>query len=383
MTASQQEFCLANAQVVTTDYVMTGAVHIFGDKIAEITEGDAVPVGATDCGGDLILPGLIEVHTDNLERHLEPRPQVKLPHVSAILAHDGELASTGITTVFDALRAGSNKSTEGTLRQYARAVANEILALRAEDALRVRHMIHLRAEICSETLIEELDEFSPEDRVGLLSLMDHTPGQRQFRDLDQLRTYYTGKYKVEDTDFEEMVAKRTALGTRVRNKHEAGAVAAASRLGATLASHDDTTPDHVSNSAAHGIQLAEFPTTFEAAEACREHGIQIIMGAPNLVRGGSHSGNVSARELAEAGLLDIISSDYAPSLLLSSGFHLAKLWDDLPRAIRTISTNPADATSLTDRGRLSSGCLADMLRIRMYQDAPVIRAVWRGGERIG
>lgn len=378
-----REMCLSNAQIVLEDRLMTGAIHIVNDRIAEITEGDSVPVGAVDCQGDVLAPGLVELHTDNLERHLEPRPSVHLPHKPAILAHDGELASTGITTVFDALRIGSITTPNDTFRKYAREVATEILALRSSGALRIRHLIHLRAEVCSETLLEELGEFGPEDRVGLVSLMDHTPGQRQFRDLSQLKTYYTGKYGYSDAQFDELVTTRSALGDRVRAAHEDGTVTASARLGAALASHDDTTADHVARSKKLGIELAEFPTTFEAAEACRDKGIHIIMGAPNLIRGGSHSGNVSAGDLAKADLLDIVSSDYVPSLLLSSAFRLAEFWGDLPKAMRTVSTTPADATGLRDRGRLRAGCLADILRIRMMDGVPVLRAVWRGAEQVG
>ncbi|MEO0943732.1 MAG: alpha-D-ribose 1-methylphosphonate 5-triphosphate diphosphatase [Pseudomonadota bacterium] len=378
-----QEMCLANATLVLEDRTTTGALHVIGDQIMGITEGSAIPAGAVDCEGDMVLPGLVELHTDNLERHLEPRPKVKMPHVPAILAHDGELASTGITTVFDALRAGSITRTDESYAKYAREVATEILGLRSANALRIRHLIHIRAEVCSETLLEELAEFGPEDRVGLVSLMDHTPGQRQFRDLDQLKTYYTGKYGFSDADFEKLVAERLELGDRVRDRHEAGTLAEAARLGATLASHDDTTADHVAKSSGQGIRLAEFPTTFEAAEACRDAGIKIIMGAPNLIRGGSHSGNVSAGDLAKAGLLDVVSSDYVPALLLASAFRLAEIWGDLPRAIHTVSVNPADATGLGDRGRLAVGCLADMVRVSKLGDTPVIRAVWRGGMRVG
>lgn len=362
---------------------MTGALHVAGDRIAAITEGDQVPAGATDCQGDLILPGLVELHTDNLERHLEPRPAVKMPARPAILAHDGELASGGITTVFDALRTGSITRPGETYTKYARAVATEILTLRTAGMLRISHLIHVRAEVCSETLLDELAEFTADDRVGLVSLMDHTPGQRQFHDLDKLRVYYMGKYGFTDAEFDQLVKDRTALGARVRAPHETGAIAEARRLGATLASHDDTTRAHVERSDMLGIRLAEFPTTTEAAEACRAKGIQIIMGAPNLIRRASHSGNVSAWELAKAGLLDVISSDYAPSLLLTSAFQLARLWDDLPRAIRTVTATPATSTGLTDRGRLAPDMLADLLRVTMFGETPVIRAVWRGGARVG
>ncbi len=377
------ETCLANARVVLKDRVMLGAVHLNGETITGIEEDDHVPEGALDLQGDYLLPGLVELHTDNLERHIEPRPKVELPHKPAILAHDGELASVGITTVFDALRVGSITDDKELYRKYARDVASEILQMRAKGTLRIRHLLHLRAEVCSDTLLEELAEFGPEDRVGLVSLMDHTPGQRQFRDLSKLKTYFTGKYGYTDAEFDALVVHRNALGARVRVPHEKATVREADRLGATLASHDDTTTDHVAHSSDLGIRLAEFPTTLEAAQACHERGIKVIMGAPNLIRGGSHSGNVSASELAEAGLLDIVSSDYVPSLLLSSAFHLAELWGDLPRAIRTVTTNPAEATGLSDRGQIAEGRLADLVRVEVVDKTPVIRSVWRGGERIG
>ncbi|MEO0654498.1 MAG: alpha-D-ribose 1-methylphosphonate 5-triphosphate diphosphatase [Pseudomonadota bacterium] len=376
------ELCIANARIVLPDRVLHGAVHVAGGHIAEISEGDSLPVGAIDAQGDTLIPGLVELHTDNLERHIEPRPGVELPHTGAILAHDGELAATGITTVFDALRVGSVLTSNTSYGKYARQVATEILTLRAQDALKVRHLIHLRAEVCSDTLIEEFAEFGEDDRIGLVSLMDHTPGQRQFRDISKLYDYMSGKYGMSERDFKIHVANRQACYDRVGAAHEAAAVSEARRLGATLASHDDTTRDQVQHSRAIGIRLAEFPTTLEAAEECHAQGIQIIMGAPNLIRGGSHSGNVSARDLAERGLLDIISSDYVPSLLMGSAFRLATLWNDLPRAIATVTRAPADAAHLPDRGRIATGALADLVRVRMLGDQPVVRSVWRGGAQI-
>lgn len=380
-----EETCLANAEIVLPDRVMRGAVHVAGGRIAAITEGDAVPSGAVDCAGDVVIPGLVELHTDNLERHIEPRPKVELPHAGAILAHDRELASCGITTVFDALRVGSilKPVSAGGYRKYAREVASEIMALRAAGVLKISHFIHLRAEVCSETLVEEFDEFTPEDRIGLVSLMDHTPGQRQFRDISKLFTYLSTKRAMSQADFEVHVAQLKALRARNGTDHEAATVAAAQRLGAALASHDDTTHDQVRVSAGYGITLAEFPTTIEAAEACAAHGLAVIMGAPNLIRGGSHSGNVSAVDLAERGLLDIVSSDYVPSLLLASAWQLAALWGDLPRAVATVTSRPASAAGLTDRGRLAPGAQADLVRVHVHDGMPVVRSVWRQGAVIG
>ncbi|MBZ4023130.1 phosphonate metabolism protein PhnM [Rhodobacter sp. TJ_12] len=381
----QTETILANANLVLPDRVMPGALVLRGGIIAEIREGTQVPAGAEDCGGDLVAPGLIELHTDNLERHIEPRPKVDWPHADAIIAHDAELCSVGITTVFDALRVGSigASGARGDYREYARALADEILEMRARAGFRISHYLHLRAETCSETLLEELAKFGPEDRVGIVSLMDHTPGERQFRDLDKLRDYVIGKHALSPEGFEDHVAAQRALRARLGAAHEAGAVAAAARYGAVLASHDDTTAEQVETSKRHGVQFAEFPTTFEAAQACHRAGIAVMMGAPNLIRGGSHSGNVAAHELAEAGLLDILSSDYVPSALLSAALMLGDIWGDVARGLATVTDAPAQAVGLSDRGRIEPGLRADLIRAHRIGRTAALRGVWVKGQRVG
>ncbi|MEY4696236.1 MAG: hypothetical protein RIT14_664 [Pseudomonadota bacterium] len=377
------EILLCNALLVLPDTVVHGTLHLRDGVIAGIDPGAGVAKGGVDCGGDLVMPGLIELHTDNLERHIEPRPKVDWPHLAAIIAHDAELASVGITTVFDALRVGSVVSNaKANYGEYARALADEIISLQAEGRLRISHRLHLRAEVCSETLIEELDRFGAEDSIGILSLMDHTPGQRQFRDMTQLRHYVCGKHGFSDDEFSDHVAAQRDLAARVGAAHEAAAVAAARRYGAVLASHDDTTRDHVEQSARHGAQFAEFPTTVEAARACAEQGIAVMMGAPNLIRGGSHSGNVAARDLAEADLLDIVSSDYVPSSLLSAGLMLGDIWGNMARGIATVTAAPAFAVGLSDRGRLEIGVRADVIRVARIGTAGAVRGTWVAGARV-
>lgn len=375
------ETLLTNATVILPDATLHGAVLLRDGMIADISE---TPTRAgEDLEGDLLLPGLIELHTDNLERHIEPRPKVAWPHAAAIIAHDAELASVGITTVFDALRVGSVVSrSKSNYGEYARALADEIVALRDAGALRISHRLHLRAEVCSETLIEELAKFGPADGIGIVSLMDHTPGQRQFRDLTQLKNYVCGKHGFSDADFEDHVAGQKALSARFGVAHEQAAVTESRRFGAVLASHDDTTGDHVARSALHGATFAEFPTTTEAARACRDHGIAVMMGAPNLVRGGSHSGNIAAQALAEADLLDIVSSDYVPSSLLSAALMLGDLWGDLPRGVATVTRAPAQAARLTDRGEIAPGKRADLIRVRRFGTAGMLRATWVEGQRV-
>jgi alpha-D-ribose 1-methylphosphonate 5-triphosphate diphosphatase len=377
------ETILANATLVLEGEALRGQIRLAEGRVADIAEGGTIPAGAVDCGGDLVMPGLVELHTDNLERHMSPRPKLNWPHLAAIVAHDAELASTGITTVFDALRVGSLvQGTKVDHGEYARAVADEILELRREGALKISHFLHLRAEVCSETLIDELAKFGPEDQIGIVSLMDHTPGQRQFRDLSKLKEYYTGKYGMSEADWQAHVEAQLALRERLGARHETATVAEARRYGAVLASHDDTTAEQVAVSAGHGVHFAEFPTTMEAARACHAKGIKVMMGGPNLIRGGSHSGNVAARDLAEAGVLDILSSDYVPSSLLSGALFLGDLWGDVARGVATVTRAPALATGLDDRGLLRPGLRADVIRVARVGRAAALRGVWVAGQRV-
>ncbi len=377
-----EELILANATLVLPGETVTGSVRIVDETIEAVDTGAAVPPGAIDCEGDYVSPGLIELHTDNLERHIQPRPKVDWPHAAAIIAHDAELASTGITTVFDAMRVGSIPSGAARYLKYARGLSQELWQLREQDALKISHFLHLRAEVCSETLLDELDEFGAEDRVGLVSLMDHTPGQRQFRDMSKLEAYLKGKLAMDDDTFLQHVAQLKELRDLHGDTHEIETVKAARRFGAVLASHDDTTAEQVRVSADHGIRLAEFPTTVEAARACHEHGIKVIMGAPNLIRGGSHSGNVAAHELAELGHLDILSSDYVPSALLLSAARLGEMWGDMARGMKTVTQTPALAAGLEDRGEIRAGTRADLIRFRMRAGVPALNAVWSRGRRV-
>ena len=374
---------LANARLVLAQDVIHGSLEITQGRITAISEGPCHVAGAIDCEGDLIIPGLVELHTDNLERHLEPRPSVNWPHRAAMMAHDAELASVGITTVFDALRVGSVVKADKTgYGEYARGIADEILALSQQNALRINHLIHLRAEVCSETLTQELAKFGPDDHVGIISLMDHTPGQRQFRDIGKLREYVMGKRGMSEQEFQAHVADQQALHARYGAIHEAAVVTETARIGAVLASHDDTTADQVALSKSYGVQFAEFPTTYEAAQACRDLGIAVMMGAPNLIRGGSHSGNVAASALAQADLLDILSSDYVPASLINGALILADLWGDLARGIACVTKAPAQATGLHDRGELAIGLRADLVRVNTRFQSAALRGVWVDGRQV-
>ena len=219
--------------------------------------------------------------------------------------------------------------------------------------------------------------------LRLVSLMDHTPGQRQFASVEKYYQYYQGKFGYSDAEMAAYVAQKTELNRRFADANRRTLAALVRARGLPQASHDDGTHAHIEEAIALGMTIAEFPTTVEAATAARDHGMAVVMGAPNVVRGGSHSGNISACDTAAAGLLDILSSDYAPVSLLHAAFLLHSAIEmPLPEAVAKVSFNPAQALGLTDRGEIAPGKRADLVRVCVVDQLPVPRQVWRAGERV-
>ena len=384
------ELTISNARIVLPDAVVEGAVHVKDGHVADIAEGRAEAAGgAIDLEGDYLVPGLVELHTDHVETHFSPRPGVRWDPTLAVVAHDAQVAGSGITTVFDALCIGMDED------RSERSGADELLGLvrATQDAqgagmLRAEHFTHLRCEVAAPDVLEDWAAFEGEPSVRLVSLMDHTPGQRQFTSLDAHMLYYKGKNGMSDAEYEAFLVDRRARAERYSDKHRQALAAAARERGLPLASHDDALPAHVDEAVRDGVSLAEFPTTLEAAEASRAAGIAVLMGAPNVVRGRSHSGNVAALDLARAGALDILSSDYVPYALMQAAFLLPERtrddrepWD-LPRAIRTVTKTPAEAIGLHDRGAIEPGRRADLVRVRLHEGRPIVREVWREGRRV-
>lgn len=373
---------ITNARIVTRDRDFMGNARVRCGRFASIDEGTLRLAGAEDWNGDFLLPGFVELHTDNLEKHLMPRPKVSWPEFPALLAHDAEIAAAGITTVYDALGVGDVD--EAALR--GKDLSGLMACLdQAEQAglLRAEHRLHIRCELPAPNAVRLFEPLAENPRVQLLSLMDHTPGQRQWTNVEQARIYYTGKKGWSDEKFDLVVAESKTLQQQYAAPHRQYFVAHARRRGIPLVSHDDTTPEHVAQARAAGIAVSEFPTTVDAARAAREHGLGIVMGAPNVVRGGSHSGNISAAALADNRLLDVLSSDYVPASLLSAAFILMhKCGFSVAQAVATISLNPAHCVGLEDRGEIALDKRADFSRVRMVNGIPSIVAVWRGGTRI-
>jgi alpha-D-ribose 1-methylphosphonate 5-triphosphate diphosphatase len=377
-----KEQILSNARIVLPHEVVTGSVLVRDGRIAAIHGGATAVPGAHDLEGDFLVPGLVEVHTDNLERHVMPRPKVSFPMQGAVQAHDAEIAAAGITTVLDAIGVGDPYG-DGFRSRDQSALLDVLDLLEAAGSLRADHHIHVRCELPAFNARELFEPFRGHPRLRLLSLMDHTPGQRQWTDVTHARTYYTGKKGWSDAKFEEELRLAPERQARWVEPHRAWFAAFAREHGVALATHDDTTVEHVDEACALGAAMSEFPTTLAAARHAKLKGLSTVAGAPNVVRGGSHSGNVSALELAREGTLDALSSDYVPgSLLLAAWLLKRDAGYALPEAIAIVSLHPAQACGLPDRGAIRDGLRADLVRVREVAGQPVVREVYATGLRV-
>ncbi len=376
-----------NAQLVLANEVVHGSVQLDGAHIRSVDAGTSSLPGAIDLEGDYLWPGMVEVHTDNFERHLMPRPAVRWDDAPALLAHDAEIASCGITTVLDALGVGE-ADPESVRGSEWDTVLDHIAEFSQRGLLRAEHLLHVRCELPAPNTLSLFAPFKDNPLVRMISVMDHTPGQRQWENIDHAWIYFSGKKGWSREKFEARVALAREDQVRYAQPHRAYFTAYCKEHGIALASHDDTTVAHVEEAYAEGASVCEFPTTVLAAQAAHARGMVTIMGGPNVVRGGSHSGNVSAIELARLGLMDILSSDYVPGSLLSATLRLTETAGlSLPQAVALVTRNPAACIGLHDRGQIAQGLRADLIQVRLVKLADgrqqgVVRAVWRGGVRV-
>jgi alpha-D-ribose 1-methylphosphonate 5-triphosphate diphosphatase len=369
--------------VVTPEGLFRAEVTLRDGAILAIEPAASASTAADDWGGDWLIPGLVDIHTDNLERHYQPRPGALWDAYGAALAHDGQCASAGITTVLDSLSLHGMK--DGLDRKTSLGpMISAMDRVGADGALRAEHLLHLRCEVTNPELLDLLEPHADHPRLRLLSVMDHTPGQRQTTDVAGLRSrLLAGGHS--EAQVQDLLAERhEKRDPGVAGDNRRSVVAIAREFGVPLCAHDDATLEHVMEAHSDGCVIAEFPVTMLAARASRDRGMAICMGGPNFVRGASHSGNLSARACAEADMLDILASDYVPLSMLRSAFLLIDLFDwPAERALATVAANPARSVGLTDRGEIAVGQRADMIRVaRGAEGWPAPREVWREGRRV-
>lgn len=370
-----------NYRLQLPDQEVLGTLVVRDGAIADIQPG--VVSQGQNGEGDYLLPGLIELHTDNLEQCISPRPKVRWPLEAAVINHDREVIGAGVTTVCDAIALGDLTPTSMRLTQFAPMI-EAITYGQQSGNFAADHRIHLRCELAYESVCELTEQFVDHPLLSLVSLMDHTPGQRQFAKLEKYREYYMGKHGVSREQIDDFIQARIDAQKKYVQQNRRDLVALMRSRGVVLASHDDTTVEHVQEAVDDGAAIAEFPTTLDAAKASRQYGLQVLMGAPNLVLGGSHSGNVSAMELVEHDLVDIFSSDYVPLSLLQAMFLIVRNTDKpLHEVAKLFTLNSAKAIGLEgDRGSLEVGKRADFITVHQDSRVPRLTAVHRTGLRV-
>ena len=373
------ETILTNAVLVLPDATLHGTIVLRGDRIVDVQSGRSAALPALDMDGDFLMPGIVDTHTDNLERQVQPRALARWPSRSAMVAHDAQCAGAGITTVLDALCLGDLGFDKERIRTFRDGVG-DLDALAGVDLLKSEHFLHLRCEVPALDMLSLFDSVAGHARVRMVSLMDHSPGVGQYANLDFYRALRR-RGGLDDAYIERRILELQAQREQRRLPNRRALLDRVAGSGIALASHDDRTAEEIAENAADGIAISEFPVTMIAAQAAKSAGMQVIAGAPNIVRGGSHSGNVSAADLLETGAVDAFASDYVPNSLVEAAFQCAQRIG-LPHAVALITDRPARLAGLPDRGQLAQGQRADIARVRVHDGLPVVRQVWRAGERV-
>ena len=370
--------CLTNARVILRDRVLEGTIVIGDGVILAIDSGSSSAPGATDMEGDILMPGVVDLHTDNLERQVQPRTNARWPSRSAMVAHDAQCAAAGVTTVLDALCLGDLGFEKDRIRTFLDGVTDGD-ALAETGLLKSDHYLHLRCELPAADMLGLLDPVADHPRVRMISLMDHSPGVGQYFNLDRYRAL-RAKDGVDAATIERRIGELQEQRARLREPNRRALLDRVRPGGTVLASHDDRTEEEVEENHQDGIRISEFPVSMQAAQAAKQRGMEVIAGAPNIVRGGSHSGNVAAAELVRERAVDAFASDYVPASLIEAVFACGGI--SLPDAVALVTDRPAQMAGLGDRGRIEVGQRADLVRVRVHEGLPIVRQVWKAGERV-
>ena len=374
-----EETILTNAVLVLPNDSVHGTLVLRDGAIVDVQRGRSSLSAAHDMDGDYLIPGIVDTHTDNLERQVQPRSLARWPSRSAMVAHDAQCAAAGVTTVLDALCLGDLGFDPGRMRTFQEGVA-DLDALTGADLLKAEHFLHLRCEVPAVDMLPLFDTVAEHPRVRMVSLMDHSPGVGQYVDLDFYRALRR-RGGADDAYIERRILELQDQRARLRAPNRRALLDRLAGRDIALASHDDRTEEEVAENAADDVRISEFPVTMAAARAAKAAGMDVVAGAPNIVRGGSHSGNVAAADLMQHGAVDALASDYVPNALVEAAFLCAD-HIGLPQAIAMITDEPARLAGLPDRGRLAVGERADVVRVRLHDGLPVVRQVWRQGERV-
>lgn len=371
---------LTHARIVTPTQTLDDASLLIEDGRVAAINPVSFPTGATeiDLEGRLLLPGLIDLHCDALEKEIEPRPGVHFPIDFAVQNADRRNAIAGITTVFHAL-SFANAELGVRNNAFAADIARAVHELC--DDLLVDNRVHCRYEVTDTDAPALLTELLEHDAIHLLSFMDHTPGQGQFKSDQAYRDYLARSYKKSEAEIDALLEEKHAAGESAEKRMRELAETA-HKHGVQVASHDDDTPEKARLVHDLGATLSEFPINLETARTARELGMATIFGAPNILRGKSQSGSMRALDAVLEGVADCLCADYAPAAMLPALFRLVdQTGISLAQSIRLASLHPARAVGLHDRGAIAPGLRADLVAVRLHEGLPRVEGVWLEGEK--
>lgn len=377
-----RDFVIENATVVLPSAILKGAsIKIEDGIISKIIEGDINSNNRRiNAKGRYILPGFIDLHCDAIEKEIEPRPNTYFPVNIALFELDKKLASCGVTTIYHAI-----SFAEGEIGVRCNRKAYEIIkeTNRLSAKLNVKTKVHARFEITDDCAMPYLESLLINGQIHLFSLMDHTPGQGQFKEIESFKNYFGTVYKKSDAELTKIIDRKLSVKESVKS-HVDYAVDLCKSLNIPIASHDDDSGEKIRWLKEMGIGISEFPVNIEAVMAANKEGIHVCFGSPNALRGNSQAHNLSARDAISSGYADILCSDYSPMTILHSVFTLARLGIlPLHLAVNMVSLNPAIAVGISNKmGSIEEGKDADLIIVDLNDEIPKILNTFVCGKRV-
>lgn len=367
------------AKVVLPHEVLdNGSVLVENGRITAINPTSVTNATTLDISGKTLIPGMVDLHCDALEKEVEPRPNVHFPLDFAVAQADKRNAAAGITTVYHAL-SFANEELGVRNNAFAAEIARSVHAWQPHAL--VDNRVHCRYEVTDETGLPVLLELLENNEMHLLSLMDHTPGQGQFKDMAAYRQYINRTYKISEEKLDGIIERKQAAAEGAFKRIQT-LVDAAHTYNISVASHDDDNIERVDTMKGLGVNISEFPINLPTAQYAKEKDVFTIFGAPNILRGKSQSGSMRAVDAIRAGVADCLCADYSPAALIVAVFKLVQANElDLPQAVRLVTANPAQAAGLEDRGTIEVGKIADLTVISHFGDLPQVSSVWVHGKQ--
>lgn len=381
---------IRNAKVVLPDRVISGDIYIEGGVIAGVVPAESAPAGdekggrfadaaeaVFDAGGSYVLPGMIDVHSDAIEKEIQPRPNTLFPMDFALCELEKKLAASGITTMYHSLSLGVGLSLRGD--DLLVQLVERIKQYRRQRAM-IRHRIHLRYEVSHLSGLPLAEELVRSGDIDYLSYMNHSPGQGQYKAPGSFEAYVMKNQGVDREEVQEIVRNLLERQERINWGRLEELAADARSRDIPIASHDDDSPAKIDEAVRCGITVSEFPLNLETAIYAKERNLHVCVGAPNIVRGGSHDKNLRAMDAVKAGAVDILCSDYYPSSLLMAVFKISEEGLPLSHAANMASLNPARALGIDDEtGSITPGKTADLIVVEVIDGYPFVRQTWVNG----